>query len=398
VLLTLAGWAGAAAAPAEAGEAAKRDQVSAANTQALVELRRAIASEPIGDGYTVGDLISKTGTKKRFAEAISRAQQIGGPRWLDDGATCQVKLELPAGRVASTLVAIATQSNLETPVPANVLQGRLQSWTNRTFSATGTSTGAAAVGDGARGKGVCDARDRAVAQTMDAIRPVALAGGKTVGDALAQKEVGQRVEEWLTARPLTQIEFADGGESRVSVTVSPDELFDTFRVAAGAAVVNNQPVALPKDENEWQRVRNEFNARVTPTVTRGVANANANAAAPPVNVKLAAVAVPNAAPNWIDRTIDAEGKGTAKGSQLKAARAAEADAANKLRAKLDPLPLGGGMTIAQAVAKDKTLENALDRALVRARTMRVEYQGVDAATAKVQLDLREVWREIESSR
>jgi hypothetical protein len=53
---------------------------------------------------------------------------------------------------------------------------------------------------------------------------------------------------------------------------------------------------------------------------------------------------------------------------LKAARAAEADAANKLRAKLDPLPLNNGLTIAQAVAADKTLENALDRALVRART------------------------------
>jgi hypothetical protein len=379
----------------------RRDQAAAANQQALTELRRSVAGESIGDGFTVRDLIERTGTKKRFAQSIERAQQIGGPRWLDDGATCQVKLELPAARVAKTLVEIATQSRLESPIPPDVLQGRLQQWGNRTFSATGTSTGAAAVGEGPRGKGVCDARDAAVAQTMDAIRPVMLADGKTVGDALAQKEVGQRIEEWLTARPITQIEFSDNNQATVSLAVQPDELFDTFRVASGAAVVKNQPVALPRDEAEWQRVHNEFAARVTPAVTRGVSSGkqeHAAANAAPVAVKHAAIIPPGvAAPAWVDRTIDAEGKGTASGSQLKAARAAEADAANKLRAELDPLPLGNGMTISQAVAKDKSLENVLDRALVRARTTHVAYQGRDTATVKVQLDLREVWREIESS-
>jgi hypothetical protein len=368
----------------------RRDQVAAANAQALTELRRAIYAESIGDGYTVRDLIERTGTKKRFAESITRANQIGGPRWRDE--ICEVKLEIPAARVRDTLVNIATIARLESPVPPAVLQGRLQSWDNRKFSATGASMGpGAVVADNPRGKGVCDARDNAVAQTINVIKPIRLTGDKTVADALAQPEVGEEVERWLTARPITQIEYPNPSEAHVALAVQPDELFSTFRIAAGAAAVKNQPVPLPRDENEWNKVREEFQNRVTPTVTRGVAKSGAVAA-----VKHAALDVPGAAPEWVERQLEAEGKGTAKGSQLKAARAAEADAVNKLRAKLDPLPLTNGLTISQAVAQDNSIENALDRALVRARRTNVDYQGLDSATVKVQLDLRDVWRELEA--
>ena len=263
------------------------------------------------------------------------------------------------------------------------------------------SPGAVAA-DTPRGKGVCDARDNAVAQTINAIKPVKLTGDKTVADALAQPGVGEEVERWLTARPITQIEYPDPSEARVALAVEPDELFNNFRVAAGAAAVKNQPVPLPRNENEWNKVREEFHNRVTPAVTRGVSKTGGvggggGGAVAVMPVKHAAVAVPGAAPDWVERQLDAEGKGTAKGSQLKAARAAEADAVNKLRAKLDPLPLTNGLTISQAVAKDPTLENALDRALVKARRTNVDYENLDTATVRVQLDLRDVWREIESA-
>src|SRR5688572_9886137 len=95
-LVTLAAMLSASAlARAGAAQDPRRDQVNAANAQALSELRRTIYAESIGDGYSVRDLIDRTGSKKRFAESISRAHQIGGPRWLDD-ATCQVQLEIPA--------------------------------------------------------------------------------------------------------------------------------------------------------------------------------------------------------------------------------------------------------------------------------------------------------------
>jgi hypothetical protein len=305
-----------------------------------------------------------------------------------------VKLELPGPFVAKTLVGIAIQSRLESPVPPDVLQGRLQSWTNRKFAATGASLGPGAVAaDTPHGKGVCDARDNAVAQTIAAIKPIHLTGDKTVADALAAPSVGEEVERWLTARPITQIEFSDTNEARVALAVPPDELFSAFRIAAGAAAVKKEKVPLPRDENEWNKVRDEFANRVTPTVTRGVAKG----AAAKDDVKHAALAVPGAAPDWVELQFEAEGTGTATGSQLKAARAAEADATNKLRAKLDPLPLINGLTISQAVARDPALENALDRALVRAHTTNVEYHGRDSATVKMQLDLRDVWREIESA-
>jgi hypothetical protein len=374
----------------------RRDQVAAANAQALTELRRAIYAESIGDGYTVRDLIERTGTKKRFAESITRANQIGGPRWRDE--ICEVKLEIPGARVRDTLVNIATIARLESPIPPKLLQGRLQNWDHRKFSATGASMSPGAVAaDTPRGKGVCDARDNAVAQTINAIKPVKLTGDKTVADALAQPGVGEEVERWLTARPITQIEYPDPNEARVALAVEPDELFNNFRVAAGAAAVKNQPVPLPRNENEWNKVREEFHNRVTPAVTRGVSKDGGGGAVAVAPVKHAAVDVPGAAPEWVERQLDAEGKGAATGSQLKAARAAEADAVNKLRAKLDPLPLTNGLTIGQAVAKDPTLENALDRALVKARRTNVDYQGLDSATVKVQLDLREVWREIDSA-
>jgi hypothetical protein len=127
-----------------------------------------------------------------------------------------VKLELPGAFVYKTLIGIAIQSRLESPVPPDVLQGRLQSWNNRKFASTGASLGPGAVAaDTPHGKGVCDARDNAVAQTIATIKPIHLTGDKTVADALAQPGVGDEVERWLTARPITQIEFADTNEARL---------------------------------------------------------------------------------------------------------------------------------------------------------------------------------------
>jgi hypothetical protein len=73
-------------------------------------------------------------------------------------------------------------------------------------------------------------------------------------------------------------------------------------------VVKNQPVPLPRDENEWNKVKDEFQNRVTPAVTRGVAKGGAGGNGG-VAVQHAAVAVPGAAPDWVERQFEAEGKG-----------------------------------------------------------------------------------------
>ena len=70
-----------------------RDQIAAATGRALESLRAQITAETIGNGLTVQDLLDKTRTTKKFMQTLRRAQQIGGPRWLDP-QTCQVRLEI----------------------------------------------------------------------------------------------------------------------------------------------------------------------------------------------------------------------------------------------------------------------------------------------------------------
>src|SRR3954468_24416350 len=81
-------------APAAAPPDNPRDQAAAASRRALNSLRDQIGAESIGQGLTGNDPLKKTGTAKTFPKTIARAQQIGGPRWIDS-QTCQVRLELP---------------------------------------------------------------------------------------------------------------------------------------------------------------------------------------------------------------------------------------------------------------------------------------------------------------
>jgi hypothetical protein len=362
----------------------RRDQVAAANSRALDALRAQVTAEPIAQGITVQNLLDRTGSAKTFMKTLARAQQLGGPRWVDQ--TCQVRLEIAGPRVARALVEIATLARLESPVAPEVLAARLRDWDGRTFSATGTSAGAGVVEHVSDDKTVrqacAAARKDAVARVIQSTSPIPLAGGKTVGDAMANPQVRGEVEQWLAARPITQVDFPTD-QARVTLAAPGDELFDTFRAAA----TKQKDVPLPADEKEWSRVRDEFIARAG-SANRGTAKLGDGVAAKP------AFAAAAAAPEWVDRQIDAQGSGTATGSRLKAARAAEADAAAKLRAKLDPLPLAKGMTIQQAVAQDKSLENAVDRALSKARTTKVDYQSDGSARVTVQLDLHDLWDEL----
>jgi len=117
--------------------AAHRDQIAAANSRALDNLRQQVSAESIGQGVTVADLLYKTYSNKTLMKTLARAQQIGGPRWLD-ADTCQVRLEIGGPVVARALYDIAAHDN-RTPVEPVVVQKLLVTWGDRTFSATGTS-------------------------------------------------------------------------------------------------------------------------------------------------------------------------------------------------------------------------------------------------------------------
>jgi hypothetical protein len=158
-----------------------RDQVAAATGRALEGLRTQIAAESIAPGVTVQDLLDKTNGTKKLMQTLRRAQQIGGPRWLDS-ETCQVRLEIGGKAIASALYVIAATDN-RTPIDPQRLQVRLRDWDKRTFSATGTSTGANAVqqaiADQVHKQAVCDAQKDAINQVLQTIRPIQLNKNKT---------------------------------------------------------------------------------------------------------------------------------------------------------------------------------------------------------------------------
>src|SRR5687767_1030199 len=206
-----------------AQEDARRDQVEAATSTAVAALREAIGQNTIARGVTVQELLEKTRGTKKLTETLQRAQRIGGPRWVDD-QTCQVRLEIAGSRVAGALVQIAASDPERSPVPANVLAARLADWNKRTFSATGTSTGAAeiehvrprdesdawsAVGDEARRNAVANAKQDAINRAIDSVAPIKLPDGRPAGEALATPAARERLSTWLAQRPVTEVEFQD---------------------------------------------------------------------------------------------------------------------------------------------------------------------------------------------
>ncbi|MGB7157811.1 MAG: hypothetical protein WBD40_07080, partial [Tepidisphaeraceae bacterium] len=121
----------------------KRDQIAAATDAAVRGLNEAVSKNTLAQGVTVATLLDKTSGHDKLTETLRRAEQIGGPRWVNE--TCQVRLEISGTRVASALVQIAAAKPEWSPIPPDVLAVKLKDWNKRTFSATGSSTGAAEI-------------------------------------------------------------------------------------------------------------------------------------------------------------------------------------------------------------------------------------------------------------
>src|SRR5205809_2616479 len=95
ILILLAAGAGIASARAEEprteGAARVTDQVAAATANAVDKIRADVEDEWLAPNLTVADFLDRTGSVDELTSTLRRAEQIGGPRWLDD-QTCQVKL------------------------------------------------------------------------------------------------------------------------------------------------------------------------------------------------------------------------------------------------------------------------------------------------------------------
>lgn len=380
---------------AQAGRDQGRDQERAATAAAVRGLVEAAARETVAPGVTIGNLLDQTKGHETLTKELSRAEKIGGTRWV--GNTAQVRLEISGSRVAQALVNIAANEPKKSPIAADVLAVKLKGWNARTFSATGSSTGAAeieharpagealawaAVSDEDRRAAVAAAKENAIDAALESVRDVKLPDGKTAGEALKDPPVRERLHAWLSTRPVTQVQFRDDLTVAVQLAAPPAELFDAFR----DALRYGEP-----DAAAWESIRGDFERRLA--VPSGTAAVGGDAG--PMKP---AVQLPSLPPMWTNRQIEAEGSATAGGSKLKCARLAEAEAAKVFAAEIEALPLTDALTIGQAAQRDPRIREAVDRAALRGRTYKVEYDSDGGARVWVQLDLHHVWEELRGMR
>lgn len=377
-------------------ERAVRDPHERAATAAAVRgLKEAAAKESLAPGVTVADLLDRTKGHGRLLDVLSRAEKIGGTRWVDD-QTCQVRLEISGSRVAQALVNITANEPKKSPIAADVLAVKLKDWNRRTFSATGSSTGAAEieharpggeaaawanVTDEARRTAVAAAKADAINGALESVRDVKLPNGRTAGEALKDPAVREKLHGWLAARPVTEVEFRDDLNVGVELAAPPAEFFEAFRDALRAG----EP-----DAAAWETVRGDFERRLA--LPAGTAAVGGGAAKPAV------VQLPTLPPVWTNRQIEAEGSANAGGSKLKCARLAEGDASKKLAKQIEALPLTDALTAGQAAERDPQVRDALTRAASMGRTYKVEYDSAGGARVWVQLDLHHVWNELRGMR
>jgi hypothetical protein len=436
-----------------AGDDVGRSQVIAATKDAVSNLLEEVARVPLSRGVTVGEFLRQTRSTEEMVKVLQRAQQMGGPRWIDEH-TCQVELQIAGPVVAQQLKRAAAANPRWSPVPGAELDRAVRNWDERAFTATGTATSRApAVGGGRnngggggraidpwggrfvprvgvlqndngagqtvtrdRWRGMGDAeRDQAIAaakedaarRTLASVGSVPLARGTTVGDVLRVRSVADGMRDWLIARKPVRVDLNPDGEATVELAASPREAFETFRGLAG----RQREVALPPDEGAWERARGEFERHMATPTGRSVAPAGAGRSAPaageprgrgedigdtPINrTRKPAAALRERAPAWVDRRLRETGRGgSSRSSKLWAARAAESDAESKLRREIDQLPLADKTTLGQAAKDEPRLERAIGRALARARTSRANYNDDGSADVDVYLDLEVLWQEL----
>ena len=377
----------------------RREQIDAATARAVDGLHRQISQESLARNVTVGDLLDRTNSHDELDKTLQRAQMIGGPRWIDD-QTCQVRLEISGPRVATALINIASSKPKKSPIAPEVLTARVKDWDRRTFSATGTSTAGAAAGmvkpvedgvawsrvnDVTRQQAINAAKQDAAHRVLETIKPLQLAAGKTVADALADKDVHDAIDKWLATRPVTQVEFREDLQVRVALATPAGELFDVLHDAAS----KNPDLSRVMDDAAWNRLRNDLVDKVG-TTTRGSGRVGAS----PASVTRMSIGAPDT-PAWVNDQADAIGAAAPAKSPLKSARAAEADAQAKLRQKLELLPLSDGVTLGDAAKQNPRISDAVGRSLSRARPTKVDYLSDGGARVRLTLELRDLWDELQ---
>ena len=377
---------------------AQDPQVAAAMADAVDNLQRQVLAASITPKLTVHNLIDRIGGLDQLRQSLRAAEQIGGTRWLDE-QTAQVRLLIDGGSVARTILQIAQANPSKSPLPPAVLQKHLAGWSQREFSAIGTSTASGdvqrlrpppgnrawwSVGDEQRRNALLAARDSAIARVLDSLRPIQLDTDRTLEQALAVPEVSDAMHKWLASRPMRSVEFDDDQSVRLELAASPGEIWQALK----SALELQKQVPVASGPAAWDHLQDQAIARVAPAVGRGVVPP------PPATAGPAPFLLPPEAPSWATRRAEAEATAPAHGPKLRTARAAEALALENLRNQINALRLTGDTTLADAARRSPRIDEAVSRALRRARPYKVDYLPKDAVRVHVSLNLADLWAEM----
>lgn len=375
-------------------------QVQAATDCAIQRLYKEIEPTSLNDKMTVGDFLLRTRGKDEMMATLQRAEQIGGPRWIDE-RTCQVQLEISGSRVAGVLIQLAASKPQRAGIGADVLAARLADWDSRTFSTTGSSTGSkhvesitppaaqerwTRVADEARRQAIGDAKIDAVMNVFDSIAPIPLAGGKTIGDALEIEAVSDPMHQWFADRPVTSIAFTSDLKVEIALAAPPEEIAKVFR----EAFAKQTEIPAIQDEAEWSRIGAAIVATAAePMGTGQVPDEAVNASQPMDPIDR------DHPPSWVDARLSASGTARKEASKLRSARAAEANAIDKLDAEIRELRLTDALTVGQAASQNPAIEEAVKLALINARIMQTDYERPDGTVGvTVELELRRLWDQL----
>jgi hypothetical protein len=389
--------------------AVRADTVQAATNMAVANLYEQIAPLPLSAAQTVGQYVKANNLEDEFRDVLRRADQIGGPRWLDD-YTAQIRLEIPVARVTYALKQFAAAHPRTSP-PPDQIERISKGWPQQVISATGSSTASERlpnlrppsgpwrdVPEKAREAALEEARADAVERAMKGVERVRVNPEQTLGDAFANPEIGKAIGDWLAARPVTEVDFDEAGARqqklvvKVTLGVSPDDYFEQVR----ATLEGQKAVSLPQSDEEWERVRKDFLAAFQPA--QGRATAKIEPKDSPIPRGKGFLPTQRLAPNWVGDDVVVEGTATATGTsaaaKLKARQKAEADAREDLRKRIESLRFDDDTTIGQAAKQDPRLEAAVRRAIDRTRPSKTDYRADGTVVVHFVHDLRDLWDEL----
>jgi hypothetical protein len=395
-----------------------RAQVQVATRNAVNNLLDEVSSTRLTRTVSVGEFARRTGSTDELIKVLQRAQQIGGPRWIDDN-TCQIELQISGPIVAQALKRAAAANPKQSPLPLSELNRIAKDWDDRSFSATGAATSRLPalnrnarrpgpgvggmglrldpwwnVGDAAREQVVQAAKADAARRSLSSVRPIVLTPRSNVGDVLAVKGVGEGMQEWFVSQPAAHVELREDLEAEVELAVGPAETFKTFRSLAS----KQKDVPVPADDGGWLKVRDEFVDRMATPVGRAIVAGKAaggGAAAAALVGAGKPLNLPREAPAWARRRVEVTGKGDGA-TKLESARLAEANAEAKIRTIVDDLQLTDKTTVGRAAKDDARVGQAVDRAMRNVRRGRAEYHADGSADVPVYLELGELWDELKA--